>query len=289
MGATARVRSARSPLRLATRGSPLARRQAEIVAAAFARVDPERPVEPVVVRTKGDELADAPLDRIGGQGIFVTEVQRAVLEGRADVAVHSAKDLPAAPGGDPALVLASVPERADVRDVLVGSRLRDLAPGAVIATGATRRRAQLAHLRPDLGFVELRGNIGTRLARAGDGGVAAVVVAAAALDRLGWGARGSDWLSPSVMLPQVGQGSIALECRVDDERSRALAAAIDDPEAHRQLLAERALLAGLAGNCSVPVAGWAESVSGVLRLHGMVASGDGPAPPPARSRWPPSR
>ncbi len=275
MGATGPLRTSRSPLRLATRGSPLARRQAELVATALVRADPDALIETIVVQTRGDELADVPLDRIGGQGVFATEVQRAVLDGRADVAVHSAKDLPSSAPTDAALVLASVPERADARDVLVGSTLADLGPGAVVATGAARRRAQLAHLRPDLVFVELRGNIGTRLARVGDGGVAAVVVAAAALDRLGLSAQATEWLTPSLMLPQVGQGAIGLECRVDDERALAAVEAIDDPEAHRQLRAERALLGALAGTCSVPVAGWAEGVDGSIRLHGLVASGDG--------------
>jgi hydroxymethylbilane synthase len=243
----------------------------------LAGVVPGLVVELVIVRTQGDRLADEPLDRIGGQGVFVKEVQAAVVDGRADVAVHSAKDLPSVtPEG---LVLAAVPERADARDALVGRALVDLPAGGVVATGSARRRAQLANIRPDLTFVELRGNMDSRVRRAEDGSVDAVVVAMAALDRLGWSDRVAEVLSVSVMLPQVGQGALALECRADDEGTLAVLAGIDDVLAHRTLSAERAMLVAVGGSCAVPVAGWAEPVAGgaagELRLQGMVASGDG--------------
>jgi hydroxymethylbilane synthase len=267
------ARSGRRPLRLATRGSPLALLQAERVAEVLRAVAPDRLFEPVVVRTTGDRLATAPLAEIGGQGVFVKEVQSAVLDGQADLAVHSAKDLPPlTPSG---LVLAAVPERHDPRDALVGCRLAALEAGATVATGSARRRAQLANVRPDLTFVDLRGNMDRRLARAGDGTVASVVVARAALVRLGLDDRVAEVLDPVVMLPQVGQGALAVECRADDSELAALLAAVDDPAAHRAVRAERALLAGLGAGCSVPVGGYATVTGGLLHLRGLVATGDG--------------
>lgn len=265
-------------LRLATRGSPLALRQAEVAAALLGQVAPDAAVETVVVRTEGDRRGEEALDRIGGQGVFAKEIQMAVLEGRADVAVHSAKDLPSeTPKG---LVLAAVPERADPRDALVGVCLDALAPGASVATGSARRRAQLANLRPDLSFVQARGNMATRLARAESGKVDAVVAAAAALDRLGWTDRAAEVLPETVLLPQVGQGSLALECRAGDEPVEELLRAVDLTGAHRALNAERSFLAALKADCSMPVAALAtgagdERGRGELRLEGMVASGDG--------------
>jgi len=261
-------------LRLATRGSPLARRQADLVAALLVALHPDLCVELVVVRTRGDRQTEVPLDRIGGQGVFTKEVQAAVMDGRADVAVHSAKDLPSVtPDG---LVLAAVPPRADARDALVGRPLGELPAGAAVATGSARRRAQLANIRPDLCFVELRGNMDTRVRRGEDGSVDAVVVAVAALDRLGWSDRITEVLPVSVMLPQAGQGALALECRADDVSTMALLAALDDALCHQALSAERAMLAGVGGSCAVPVGAWAEpAAGGGLRLQGMVASGDG--------------
>ncbi len=175
-------------------------------------------IETVVVRTTGDRLADQPIERIGGQGAFVKEVQSAVLEGRAELAVHSAKDLPSVtPAG---LVLACVPERADPRDALVGRRLDELPCGAPVACGSVRRRAQLAWLRPDLSFVELRGNMATRLARAET--VGAGVVALAALQRLGLDGHVAEILDPGLVLPQVAQGALAVECRQDDVEMRTM-------------------------------------------------------------------
>ncbi len=206
------------PLRLATRGSPLALRQTELVAQLLRARHDGLEVEAVVVRTQGDDLA-APLDQIGGQGVFVTEVEAAVAGGRADAAVHSAKDLTSTMAAD--LVLAAVPPRADARDGLVGCALADLPPGGLIATGSARRRAQLAYLRPDLSFVEIRGNMERRVSRGEDGSVSAVVVAVAALERLGWLPRLTDILDPFDVLPQAGQGAIAVQCRADDDATRA--------------------------------------------------------------------
>src|SRR5580693_7548221 len=196
-------------LRLATRGSPLALRQTELVSDLLRAAHPGLNVEPVVVRTRGDRDATAPLDQIGGQGVFVTEVEAAVAEGRADAAVHSAKDMPSIMPTH--LVLAAVPPRGDARDGLVGRTLADLPAGGLVATGSARRRAQLAYLRPDLVFTDLRGNMGRRVARGEDGSVSAVIVAVAAMERLGREQRLSDVLDPVDVLPQAGQGAIAVQ------------------------------------------------------------------------------
>ena len=251
-------------LRAATRGSALARWQTAHIAELLG---PAADVEPILVTTTGDRLADEPISAIGGKGVFVKEVQAAVLEGRADIAVHSAKDLPAAtPDG---LVIAAVSRRADPRDALVGRRLSDLPEGALVATGSPRRRVQLRELRPDLRFAELRGNIGTRLAKAGD--FDAVVMAKAALDRLGERPPVVDVLSCETMVPQVGQGALAVECREDDHRARALLAAIEDPVSRREVDAERAFLATLGGDCTLPAGAHAHYRGDKLVMRAVLA------------------
>jgi hydroxymethylbilane synthase len=267
-------------VRLATRGSPLARWQAERVAQLLEASGVETSL--VVVETEGDRRADVPLHSIGGQGVFVKEVQAAVVRGDADAAVHSAKDLPAA--GElqvPGLALAAFPERADPRDLLVGATLDTLGSGARVATGSARRRVQLANLRPDLLFTDLRGNLATRLAVAGNGDVAAVVVAAAGVDRLGWTASAgveTELLDPMVMLPQVGQGALAVECREDDECRLSALSRIDDESVRRAVTAERAYLAELGGSCTLPVGAHATLAggdAGTITLTGMMGSEDG--------------
>ncbi len=255
------------PLRVATRGSELARWQAARVAALLG-VD----VELVIVTTSGDTRTDVPIHAVGGTGIFVKEVQQAVLDGRADLAVHSAKDLPAS-GAPDGIVLIAVPERADPRDVLVGSTLAGLGAGARVGTGSVRRRAQLAALRPDLTFAELRGNVPTRVERAAD--FDAIVVAAAALHRLGLDHRAAEYLEPSVMLPQVGQGALAVECRTDDDETRERLTAIDDLPAHAAVGAERAFLAQLGGGCDLPVGALATIDDGEIVVEALLASPDG--------------
>lgn len=245
-----------------------------MVAAALADAHPGLRAEPVVVRTSGDRQPDVPLDRIGGQGAFAKEVQAAVAEGRADVAVHSAKDLP--PETPAGLALAAVPERGDVRDALVGLGLEELPPGAVVATGSARRRAQLANVRPDLTFADLRGNMDRRLRQAESGTVAAVVAAVAALDRLGWSDRAAGILPVSLMLPQVGQGALALECRDEDRDTISLLAAVDHGPSRQAVAAERAFLAAIGGSCTLPVGALGlPAPGGGLVLEAMVASGDG--------------
>jgi hydroxymethylbilane synthase len=257
------------PLRIATRTSPLARWQAERVATLLGA--PSRAVELVEITTSGDRRIDVPIHAVGGTGIFSAEVSAAVADGRADLAVHSAKDLPSVLG--PGLVLAAVPERADPRDALVGSRLDDLPTGARVATGSVRRRAQLAAVRPDLEFHELRGNMGTRLAKAAD--FDAIVVAAAAFDRLGWGDRLSEVLPVATMLPQVGQGALAVEIRAADEATAAVLATIDRPALRTAVEAERAFLTALGGGCQLPCGALAEVAGDEVRVDGLLPATDG--------------
>lgn len=258
-------------LRAATRGSPLARWQAEHISGLLRAADPAVEVELVVVDTQGDRRLDVPIWELGGKGVFAKEVQTAVLDGRADLAVHSAKDLPS--GSVPGLVIAAVPERGDPRDALVGSTLADLPDGAEVATGSLRRQAQLAALRPDLRFVGLRGNMATRLAKASDHD--AVVVAAVALDRLGLGDHIAERLDVDAVLPQVAQGALAVECRSDDADLVARLAAVEHPDSRRCVDAERAFLAELGGDCSLPAAAYATTTADGLVVEGRLLSVDG--------------
>jgi hydroxymethylbilane synthase len=256
-------------LRLATRGSPLALTQSASVRDRLAAAGVE--AELVVVETEGDRRRDVPLAELAGRGVFVKEVQRAVLDGRADAAVHSAKDLPpVAPEG---LVLVAVPEREDAADALVGAPLAVLPPGATVATGAPRRRALLLAARPDLDVVPLRGNVETRL-RAVDGDVDAVVVAMAALLRLGLADRAAERLDPARFVPQVGQGAIAVEAAEGSAAATALRG-VDDTGAHRALRAERAFLLELGADCDVPCGAIAAAEPDGISLHGVLLSEDG--------------
>jgi hydroxymethylbilane synthase len=252
-------------VRIATRGSALARWQAEHVASLLGDA------ELVIVETIGDRDKATSLSQLGGTGIFTKEVQAALLDGRADVAVHSAKDLPSNPAlATPGLVIGAIPARADVRDALVGASLADLPPGGVVATGSARRRALLADLRPDLTFDDLRGNIDTRLARASAS--TAVVVAHAALVRLGLTERAAEVLDPAVMVPQVGQGALALEVRAGEE---SIVAALDDAVSHRAVEAERTWLATIGGGCDLPVGAHATVDGDDVHLDAVLASFDG--------------
>ncbi len=257
--------------RLATRASPLALWQAHSVAEQLGRSQPGIEVTVVTVDTAGDRRVDRSIGEIGGQGVFVKEVQAAVLDGRADIAVHSAKDLPSAtPDG---LLLAAVPSRADPRDVLVGSTLDGLAPGALIATGSRRRMAQLAWLRSDLTFMGLRGNIASRLQKIPPGG--AIVMAAAALERLRLVPVVSQTLEVAQMVPQVGQGAIALECRKDDLARAHLLESVNEEDAFVCVQAERAFLSSIGGGCDLPVGAHAWLDGATMTIEGLVGSADG--------------
>lgn len=250
-------------LRLATRSSAQATAQSQAVADALMAAHPGLSVALVFVETLGDQRTDVPLHTIGGQGVFVKEVQRAVLDGHADLAVHSAKDLPSVTADG--LQLAALCARRDPRDALVGAALADLPEGATVATGSVRRRAQLQAVRPDLQFVELRGNIHTRLSKLPEGG--ALVMAVAAMEILGLTDRIAQVLPVTEFVPAPGQGCVAIECRADDAATAGLLAAVDHPVTRAAVEAERAFLAELGTGCSLPVA--AHAVDGVL--HGFLA------------------
>lgn len=261
-------------VRAATRGSALARWQTDYVLSRLGSGGGGSGSggfggSVVVVETTGDRIADVPVHAIGGRGVFVKEVQAAVLEGRADIAVHSAKDLTSTPTDG--LVLAAFPERGDARDALVGCTLAALPAGARVGTGSVRRRAQLAGLRPDLVFSDLRGNIDTRLRKAE--GFDAVVMAAAALQRLDRTDAIAEVLDPSVLLPQVAQGALAVECREDDLETLAVLAALDHAPTRLAVTAERAFLAELGGGCDLPVG--AHAVPAVAGSGSGAASGSG--------------
>jgi len=258
-------------LRIATRGSRLALRQTQRVAELLSEASPAIEIETVVVSTVGDRDKKTSLQELGGQGVFVTDVQSAVLSGEADIAVHSAKDLPAKTS--PGLTLASVPERADPRDALVGSFWVDLPKGATIATGSIRRRSHLSHLRPDLKFQDLRGNIETRLLRIDEAD--AVVIAKAALDRLDLNPEQMDPLPVSVLLSQVGQGALGIECREEDLEIIQMLKRIEDQKVRAAVDAERSFLAEVGSGCSLPVAAHAVLKEEEIFLEASIASKDG--------------
>ena len=258
-------------LRIATRGSPLARWQAETVAARLA--DAGHEAELVLVETEGDIDRVRPIWELAGRGVFVKEVQAAVLNGRADLAVHSAKDMMSTPTDG--LALVGCLDRGDVRDALVGSTFADLGPGATIATGSVRRRAQLAHLRPDLRFVGVRGNMAARVAAADRDGVVAVVVAAVALQRLGIQERITDHLDAAQVVPQVGQGAVAMEVRIEDQDALAAVLAITDGPTTRCVSAERSYLAELGGGCDLPAGALAVVDGDDIVMTAVLGSLDG--------------
>ncbi len=262
--------------RIATRASALARWQADHVAALLRARHPGARTELVPLTTHADRHLELPIAEIGGKGVFAKEIQVAVLEGRADVAVHSAKDLTAAPVDG--LVLAAVPPRGDPRDALAGAALDALGPGAVVGTGSARRRVQLAALRDDLQIVGLRGNIATRLDHL-DHGMDAVMVAAAALERLELSARAAQIFDVDEFVPQVGQGALAVECRSDDAATIDALARIEHPPSRLTVDAERAFLERLGGDCSLPAGAHARIVDGDRLEFTAVLAADVDAPP----------
>lgn len=249
------------PLRLGTRGSPLALTQSGHVAAAITAATGV-PVELVVITTRGDRDQASPLRQIGGKGLFTAELEEGLRDGSLDLAVHSLKDLPTEDA--PGLVLGAIPERADPRDVLVGPSLSALAPGAVVGSGSPRRVAQLRALRPDLVAVELRGNVDTRLRRVDEGRVHATLLAAAGLARLGISRPDFHPLSVDEMVPAPGQGALAVQIRAGDARVAALVGAIDHAPTRACTAAERAFLHALSGGCSLPAACHVQVTAGGL-------------------------
>ncbi len=261
-------------IRIGTRGSALAQRQAEIVLERLRSIAPEREFQVVIVRTKGDEDQESPLTRGTVTGWFTSALQDALLRREIDIAVHSYKDLPTArPDG---LLIAAVPARDDPRDALVsrsGRALRELPAGAVVGTGSPRREVQLRAINPALDVRPIRGNIDTRLAKLDRGEYDAVVVAYAALRRLGQAERAAQVFGPEEILPAPAQGALAAECRTDDDEVRALLEAIDDRQARLCVAAERAFLARLGAGCSFPAAAHAELFGSTLKLQALIAPG----------------
>jgi hydroxymethylbilane synthase len=262
-------------LRIGTRGSLLAKWQAEFVRKQlFAGAGVE--AEIVVIKTSGDKLQVSPLSQIGGKGIFIKELEEALLEETIDLAVHSVKDVPT--DTPSRLMFPAVCRREDVRDCLVGANgatLATLRQGARVGTGSLRRQAQLRHIRPDLDVRDLRGNVDTRLRKVESGEYEAVMLAKAGLDRLGWGGRITETMAPEVFMPAVGQGAIALECRLKDTEAAEIVGGLDDAETRTAIIAERALLAALHGGCQVPLGAWARIERGELVLEACVCSVDG--------------
>jgi hydroxymethylbilane synthase len=262
-------------LRLGTRVSLLALRQANWVKTQVEKEHPGVEVDLVPIKTQGDKI-DIPLFKAGGKGLFVKEIEEALLSGDVDFAVHSAKDLPILiPDG---LALIAFPEREDPRDALLSSDGRPWAkipPGGKVGTSSLRRQAQLLHLRPDLRIVPLRGNLDTRIKKLSDLHLDAIVLASAGLRRMGWEDRVSEFFEPEVMLPAIGQGVLAIETRLQDESTRHLLSSLNHFPTQVCFMAERAFLQRLRGSCQVPIAGFAQLDSGRLYLSALVATEDG--------------
>jgi hydroxymethylbilane synthase len=266
------VSQSNGPLRIGTRASALARWQAEWVAAQLA--NRQIAAELVLISTRGD-MTQQPLTSGGGQGLFTKEIQRALLDHRVDLAVHSLKDLPTAPV--PGLVLAAVPIRESHRDVLVSRAgiLADLPAGAVVGTGSRRRESQLLHVRPDIRVAGIRGNVETRLSRLDTGEYDAILLAEAGIKRLGFDSQITQILPEEIMLPAAGQGALAIECRADDRETQHALRSLDDPATHAAVRAERALLSALQAGCLAPAGAWGRVGKGGLELDGVVLSVDG--------------
>jgi hydroxymethylbilane synthase len=262
-------------LRIGTRGSLLAKWQAEYVRKQLFQLAGVEG-EIVIIKTSGDKLPQSALTQIGGKGIFIKELEDALLEEAIDVAVHSVKDIPTDTPGR--LSFPAVCRRDDVRDCLVsasGAALADLRRGARVGTGSLRRQAQLRHIRPDLDVRDLRGNVDTRLRKVESGEYDAVMLAKAGLDRLGCSHRISEVLSPDVCMPAVGQGAIAVECRANDTQSADVLEKLDHAETRTAIMAERALLSAIQGGCQVPLGAWARIERAELVLEACVCSVDG--------------
>ncbi|MBL8264943.1 hydroxymethylbilane synthase [Steroidobacter sp.] len=263
-------------LRIATRQSRLALWQAEHVATLLRTKHPGLTVELVPMTTQGDRILDRPLADIGGKGLFIKELELAMAEQRADIAVHSMKDVPSEM--PPGFALVAMLTRADPRDAFVSSRFKsfnDLPQGARVGTSSLRRQCQLKHARPDLELITLRGNVDTRLRKLDEGHYDAIILAAAGLIRLGLQSRIAEYFTPDRSVPAVGQGIIGIECRSDDARNIEYVHALNDTQAWQCCLAERAFAQRLEGSCQSPIAGFATLNGTQLQLHGVIGAPDG--------------
>ena len=263
------------PLRIGTRGSVLARWQAEFIRKQLFSITGVE-AELVIIKTSGDKLQASPLTQIGGKGIFIKELEDALMEETVDLAVHSVKDIPTDTPSQ--LSFPAVCRRDDVRDCLIshsGATLANLKPNARVGTGSLRRQAQLRRHRGDLDLRDLRGNVDTRLRKVESGEYDAIILAKAGLDRLGWGHKITEVLSPEISLPAVGQGAIAVQSRAKDVEIGDILGKLDDAETRRAIIAERALLAALQGGCQLPLGAWARVERGELVMDAVVCSLDG--------------
>ncbi|GAB4166133.1 MAG: hydroxymethylbilane synthase [Geothermobacteraceae bacterium] len=268
---------AKKSLRIGTRASQLALWQANWVKGELEKRYPDLEVSLVKIKTQGDKILDVPLAMVGGKGLFVKEIEEAMLRGEVDIAVHSMKDVPTVfPEG---LDLRCITAREDVRDICILKEgyesFCDLPRGARIGTSSLRRKAQLLELRPDFEMVDIRGNVETRIRKLTEDNLDAVVLAAAGMKRLGFGDQISEYLPVDVSLPAIGQGALGLESRIDDDETNALIDFFNEPDTAAAVIAERALLARLEGGCQVPIAAHATVEAGTLTLKGLVASVDG--------------
>lgn len=263
-------------IRIATRKSALALWQAEFVKAKLEEFHNDVSVELVPMSTQGDIILDTPLAKIGGKGLFVKELEQAMLDGRADIAVHSMKDVPVEfPEG---LALHTICEREDPRDAFVSNKyncISELPQGAVVGTSSLRRQCQIREARPDLIIKDLRGNVNTRLAKLDDGQFDAIILAAAGLIRLEMQDRIAEFIEPEVSLPANGQGAVGIECRVDDEQTQSLLSSLEHTETRIRVLAERAMNRRLEGGCQVPIGAYAVVNDQQVHLRGLVGAIDG--------------
>jgi len=266
----------KASIKIGTRASKLALWQANWVKSALIEANPVQAVNLVTIKTKGDKILDVPLAKVGGKGLFVKEIEQALLDQRIDIAVHSMKDMPAEiPEG---LCIGAIPRRGSAVDVLIsraGRRFAELRRGAVIGTSSLRRAAQLRHARPDIEIVPLRGNLDTRLKKLQTENLDAIVLAAAGVKRLELEHRVTEYLDPEVMLPAVGQGALCIEMRQPDPVIEPMVKALDDPISRAIVLGERAFLNRLGGSCQVPIAGHGEIINSTFQLTGLVADIDG--------------
>lgn len=272
---------------LATRRSKLALAQARAFVRTLEGKVAGLGVEELHVVTTGDKIVDVSLSKIGGKGLFTKEVEEALLDRRADFAVHSFKDVPAEIAD--AFVIAAIPARADARDVLVsrtGEKLASLPKGAKLGTSSLRRRLEILAVRPDLTVIEMRGNVDTRLRKLDDGEFDAIVLARAGLDRLGLSHRVTEDLDPALCIPAAGQGALAIQCRADDENTRAILGTLHDPETAVAVACERGVMAAVGGGCTVPFGAYAVREGGSLFLRALLAKEDGSAKRRIERRFP---